>query len=269
MPAMDTQTEEPHDNDGGAAPAWIEWRERVASPDDLAACVEALGLLPLRAEAPWPALWQLLAPGTTTTTAWAWVGTLIARRQIFAGRVLPGLESVCLTSLPVFALAFARGPGSDPLAGYSAGQFGITGKAVVELLLARGPLTMQQIRLGLGQHKRFLIHDTPQVMAELERALTVIAGGPELAAAWRPGAGAARAPARARSRFNPPPSKDLDLRVWELTMRWAPPAALAAADRLREHPPQAREGLRARLLALNPGATGAELDALLGEDPHP
>lgn len=266
---MDTLNEAPHDSEGNEAPAWTEWRERVASPDDLAACVEALGLLPLRAEAPWPALWQMLAPGTTTTTAWAWVGTLIARRQIFAGRVLPGLESVCLTSLPVFALAFAREPGSDPLAGYSAGLFGITGKAVVELLLARGPLTMQQIRLGLGQHKRFLIHDTPQVMAELERALTVIAGGPELAAAWRPGAGAARAPARPRSRFNPPPSKDLDLRVWELTMRWAPPAALAAADRLREHPPQAREGLRARMRALHPGVTGAELDALLGEDPHP
>ncbi len=166
-----------------------------------------------------------------------------------------------LAAAAVFPVVFARGPGSDPAAAYAKGLFGITGKAVVELLMARGPLTMQQIRLGLGQHKRFLIHDTPAVMAELGRALVVVAGGQEMAADWR-----TEAPNRPRSRFNPPPSPELDLRVWELTVRWAPPAALAAADRLREDRGKARTLLRAHLAALNPGAEDAEIEALLGED---
>lgn len=241
---------------------WAEWVARVATPDDLTTCVDTLGLLPLRAPDPWPTLPRMLAPGVPLATAWAWTGQLVVVRRLFVGRVLPGLQGACLTSLPVFSLAFARGPGSDPGAAYAAGLFGITAKAVVDLLLARGPLTLQQIRMGLGQHKRFLIHDTPQVMEALELALMVVAGGPELAATWRP----TRGSARPRSRFNPPPNKDLDLRVWELTARWAPPAALAAADRLREHPGQARALLRARLATLNPQAAPAELDALLGED---
>jgi hypothetical protein len=253
-------------SDSGAAPpaepSWAAWRERVASPDDLAACVDALGLLPLRGPAGWPAAHLTLAPGVTTATAWAWAGALVSERRIFVGRTLPGLGGPCLTALPAFTLAFARGPGSDPLAGYAAGLFGITGKAVVELLVARGPLTLQQIRLGLGQHKRFLTHETPAVMDELERALVVVAGGPDLAAAWR----AAGPPPRARSRYNPAPSPELDSRVYDLTARWAPPAALAAADRLRERPGMARAALREAVRALNPAAPDAEVDSLLGED---
>ena len=99
-------------------------------------------------------------------------------------------------------------------------------------------------------------------MGELERALIVVAGAPNLAADWRP----LRGPTRPRSRFNPPPTPGFDLRVWELTMRWAPPAALAAADRLREQPGQARGLLREHLRGLNPLATDTELNTLLGED---
>lgn len=242
--------------------AWPAWQGRVASLEDLAACVAALGVLPLQAPAPWPALAAALAPGVTLTAAWAWAGTLVDRREVFSGRVLPGLAAGCLATLPVFSLAFARGPGSDPLVAYSRGAFGITGKAVVDLLRTRGPLTLQQIRLGLGQHKRFLIHDTPQVMDTLERALVVVAVGPEYRAAAAP---AAPTP-RPRSRFNPPPSPDLALRAWDLTLRWAPPAALAAADRLREERGQARALLRTHLLLLHAQASAADLDTLLGED---
>lgn len=243
---------------------WAEWQGRVADAEGLAACVEGLGLLPLRAPAPWPYLGAVLAPGVGTPAAWAWAGGLVDARRIFAGRVLPGLDSVCLTPLSVFALAFARGPGSDWGRAYAAGLFGITAKAVIDLLLARGPLTMQQIRLGLGQHKRFLVHDTPAVMRELENALVVVAGGPGRAAAPP----APRGPARSRARWNPPPTESLDLRVWDLTVRWAPPAALAAADRLRETPGLARATLRARLAALCPAAPAAEIETLLGEDRH-
>jgi len=253
MQMMDTEI------DGGAATAW---QGRVATAEDLRGCVDALGLLPVTAPAPWPSLPAVLAPGVTLAVAWSWVGAAVARRQLFAGRVVPGWPAGCLTSLPVFAWAFARGPGSDPLLAYSRGLYGITAKAVVELLQARGPLTVQQMRLGLGQHKRFLIADTPAALAELERALIVVAGAPELAADWRP----ARGPTRRPRRFNPPPTPGFDLRVWELTMRWAPPAALAAADRLREQPGQARRLLQAHLRGLNPLANDSELDTLLGED---
>ncbi|HUS17321.1 MAG TPA: hypothetical protein VM536_20180 [Chloroflexia bacterium] len=246
------------------SPVVAAWYERVTGPDELVACVEDLGLLPLRAPAGWPTLPRVLAPEISMTTAWSWVGELVSSRRIFAGHVLPGLGTACLTSLPVFSLAFARGPSSDPAQAYAAGLFGITGKAVVDLLQVRGPLTLQQIRLGLGQHKRFLIHDTPRVMDELERALVVIAGATGLTAGWR---SPQRGPSKPRSRFNPAPSPNMDLRVWELTLRWAPPAALAAADRLREQPGAARALLRDRLAALNPVALPAELDTLLGEDP--
>jgi len=254
------------DSTAESAPALVAaWHERVATPDDLVSCVEALGMLPLRAPAGWPTLPRALAPEIATATAWSWVGDLVTKRRIFVGHVLPGLGTACLTSLPVFSLAFARGPSSDPAAAYAAGLFGITGKAVVDLLQMRGPLTLQQIRLGLGQHKRFLIHDTPRVMDELERALVVIAGATGLTAGWR---SPQRGPSKPRSRFNPAPNPHMDLRVWELTLRWAPPAALAAADRLREQPGAARALLRERLAALNPAAPASELDSLLGEDLH-
>jgi hypothetical protein len=200
----------------------------------------------------------------------------VDRREIFSGRVLPGLASGCLAALPVFVEALAREPGSDPGRAYAANRFGITAKAVVDLLRVRGPLTLQQIRLGLGQHNRFLIHETPQAMAELERALVVLAVGPDYVAA-RPErqqtapaqpSGARRSDFDPR-RYIPAPNPALDLRAWELTIRWAPPALLAAADRLREQPGEARAHLRARLAALNPHAAAPDIDTLLGEDiPH-
>jgi hypothetical protein len=53
-------------------------------------------------------------------------------------------------------------------------------------------------------------------------------------------------------------AQDLDLRVWELTARWAPPELLAAAARLRDRPDAARAALLARALALAPvDAAGA------------
>jgi hypothetical protein len=253
-------------DDAAEAPPWAEWRERVATPADLAACLDACGILPLRAGGSWPSLAAVLAPTITTKVAWAWVGDLVTARRLFVGYALPGLNTVCLTAMGLFPLVFARTPGSDPLAAYAAGHFSLTTKAVVELLQVRGPLTVQQIRLGLGQHKRFLIHDTPTVLRELERALVIIGGSPALADSWRkPATG--RGPARPRSRFNPPPSPDIDLRVWELVFRWAPPAALAAADRWRERPAEARAALRAHLAALNPLAPADELDTLLGDTP--
>ncbi len=241
------------------------WRGRVATAMDLVDCVTALGLLPVSAPAPWPSLPDVLAPGVTLAAVHSWVGVAVAMRHFFVGQVVPGWGAACLTSLPVFVAAFARGPGSDPLPAYSRGLYGITAKALVELLLARGPLTMQQMRLGLGQHKRFLIAATPAALAELERALIVIAGAAEPAADWRP----PRGPTRPRSRFNPPPTPGFDLRVWELTARWAPPAALAAADRLREQPGQACMHLRAHLRGLHPLVTATELATLLGEDSQP
>ena len=256
---------------------WDAWRGQVASAEDLAACVGALGVLPLAAPAPWPALAGALAPGVTLPAAWAWAGVLVDRREIFSGRVLPGLASGCLAALPVFVEALAREPGSDPGRAYAANRFGITAKAVVDLLRVRGPLTLQQIRLGLGQHKRFLIHDTPQAMAELERALVVLAVGPDYVAGVRPERGPAP-PGQAAGvgrgdfdprRYIPAPNPAIDLRAWELTIRWAPPALLAAADRLREQPGEARAHLRARLAALNPHAAAPDIDTLLGEDiPH-
>ena len=141
MLMMDTENE---------AVAATDWQGRVATAADLVSCVEALGLLPVAAPGPWPSLPALLAPGVTLAAAWSWVGGAVAARHLFAGRVVPGWEAACLTSLPVFAWAFARGPGSDPLLAYSRGLYGITAKAVVELLQVRGPLTVQQMRLGLG-----------------------------------------------------------------------------------------------------------------------
>src|SRR5690349_16684233 len=113
---------------------WTEWQGRVASADDLLACVGALGLLPVAAPPSWPSLPGALAPGVSLATAWAWAGALVDRREIFAGRVLPGLDAPCLAALPVFVEAFAREPGSDPGRAYAAGRFGITAKAVVDLL---------------------------------------------------------------------------------------------------------------------------------------
>jgi hypothetical protein len=238
------------------------WRGRVASAADLVACVGALGVVPVEAAPPWPSLATVLAPGVTWMAAWTWVGEAVAQREIYAGRAVPGWTAGTLAALPVFVWAFARTPGSDPMLSYAQGLYSITAKAVVELILARGPLTVQQIRLGLGQHKRFLIQSTPTVLAELERAMIVVGAAPELAAAWRP----ARGPARPRSRFNPPPTPGIDLRVWEVTMRWAPPAALAAADRLREQPGQAYTLLKDHLRQLNPLARDEDLDLLLQTD---
>src|SRR5438045_7142916 len=98
------------DADTAIESIWAEWQGCVATADDLAACVEALGLLPLAAPGLWPALPGALAPGVTLPTAWAWAGALVDQRAIFAGRVLPGLDAVCLAALPVFVEAFAREP---------------------------------------------------------------------------------------------------------------------------------------------------------------
>ena len=46
-------------------------------------------------------------------------------------------------------------------------------------------MKVQQIRQGMRLHKRFLAHDVPAALAELERTLLIVAGGPELAAAWQ------------------------------------------------------------------------------------
>ncbi len=257
---------EPHPALDQEAPG-AGWYGRVASRDDLAACMASLGLLPLQAPPPWPSLPAMLAPGVSLTAAWAWAGTLVDEQALYSGRLLRGLPTGCLGTLPLFALACARGPGADPGLAYARGAYGITAKAVVELLLRRGPLTVQQIRLGLGQHKRFLIHDTPQVLAELEAALMIVPVGPDYVRAAQPRAGVGTLTPRPRSRFIPPPNPAVALRAWELTLRWAPPAVLATADRLREHPGEARLLLRRHLAALAPTATPAEQDALLGEDP--
>jgi hypothetical protein len=122
----------------------------------------------------------------------------------------------------------------------------------------------QQIRQGIRLHKRFLAHDVPGALAQLERTLLIVAGGPELAASWEAPASASAAEEAApspgpRSRWSRQIAHDLDLRVWELTARWAPPEILAAADRLREHPAVARATLAAAARALVPAATDAAI----------
>jgi hypothetical protein len=142
-----------------------------------------------------------------------------------------------------------------------AGHINMTAKAIADLLFARGPMKTQQIRQGIRLHKRFLAHDVPGALAQLERTLLIVAGGPELEAAWAAPTSAPEEPASAnpRSRWSRQIAHDLDLRVWELTARWAPPETLAAADRLREHPTVARTTLAAAARGLVPAAGDAAI----------
>jgi hypothetical protein len=160
----------------------------------------------------------------------------------------------------LFIAAFALAPGADYTRVYLAGQINMTAKAIADLLYSRGPLKTQQIRQGLRLHKRFLAHDVPGALAQVERALLIVAGGPELAASWEApapvlAAEEAAPPTSPRSRWSRQIAHDLDLRVWELTARWAPPETLAAADRLREHPTVAQATLTATARALVPAAS--------------
>jgi hypothetical protein len=231
----------------------------VDSEAALAACIADLGILPLRGTGPWPSLLEVRAPGLSLAEAWKWGGALVARRQVFCGRVLGGTAELAFTTLPLFIAAFALAPGADYTRVYLAGQINMTAKAIADLLYRRGPLKTQQIRQGLRLHKRFLAHDVPGALAQLERALLIVAGGPELVAGWeapRPATDEAEAPPAApRSRWSRQIAHDLDLRVWELTARWAPPETLAAADRLREHPAVAQVTLTAAARALVPAAS--------------
>lgn len=240
------------------------WSGRVDSEAALAACIADLGIVPLRGAAPWPSLLDVRAPGLSLAEIWKWGGALVARREVFCGRVLAGTTELAFTSLPVLTAAFALAPGADYTRVYLEGHIHMTAKAIADLLFSRGPLKTQQIRQGIRLHKRFLAHDVPAALAELERTLLIVAGGPELATAW-PGpppaapaeaaAGAAVPPPGPRSRWSRQIAHDLDLRVWELTARWAAPETLAAADRLREHPAVARATLAAVARALVPTAT--------------
>ena len=245
------------------------WRGAVDSEAALAACIATLGILPLQDDAPlpgapappWPSLAMVRAPGASTAEAWMWGGRLVAARTVFCGHVLGGPHGLAFTSLDLFVPFFALAPGADYTAVYLAGQIHITAKAIADVLLSKGPLKTQQIRQALRLHKRFLAHDVPAAMAELERALLIVAGGPELAAPWVIGAVPGGAPI---SRWQRQIAQDLDLRVWELTARWAPPALLAAADRLREQPATAREFILNAARALAPGRDAAAVRAWLG-----
>src|SRR3954453_2219473 len=135
---------------------WERWRGRVDSLEALLACVDELGILPTRAAEPWPALPAVCAAGVQLAEAWRWGGTLVGRRKVFCGRALPHSDGLTFTSIPLFSAFFALGPGSDYMLAYSAGAFGITAKAVADLLMSRGPLNMQQLRQGMRLHKRFL-----------------------------------------------------------------------------------------------------------------
>jgi hypothetical protein len=245
------------------ASSWSAWQGQVDSEAALAACIADLGILPLRGAAPWPSLLEVRAAGLSLAEAWKWGGALVARRQVFCGRVLGGTAELAFTTLPLFIAAFALAPGADYTRVYMAGQINMTAKAVADLLFSRGPLKTQQIRQSLRLHKRFLAHDVPAALAQLERALLIVAGGPELAASWEaprpPTEEAATPPAAPRSRWSRQIAHDLDLRVWELTARWAPPETLAAADRLREHPAVAQATLAAAARALVPGAGDAAI----------
>ena len=238
-------------------PTWAGWQGRVDSEATLAACIAELGILPLRGAAPWPSLLAVRAPGLSLAEAWKWGGALVARRQVFCGRVLGGTAELAFTSLPLFTAAFALAPGADYTRVYMDGHINMTAKAIADLLYARGPMKTQQIRQGIRLHKRFLAHDVPGALAQLERTLLIVAGGPEFEAAWAVPAPAPdeAAPAGPRSRWSRQIAHDLDLRVWELTARWAPPETLAAADRLREHPAVAHATLAAAARALVPAAT--------------
>ena len=225
------------------------WRGAVDAADALLACIDALGIVPLRSEGPGLALLDVRAPGVTLAEAWKWGGGLVAARQAFCGRVLGGAEGLAFVSLELFPAFFALAPGVDYTRVYMAGQIGITAKAIADLLYTKGPLRVQQIRQGIRLHKRFLAHDVPGALVELERALVIVAGGPELAEGWQIAPPGAAGP---RSRWSRQVAQDLDLRVWELTARWAPPELLAAADRLRDRPAAARAALLARAQALAP-----------------
>jgi hypothetical protein len=236
----------------------------VDSEAALAACIADLGILPLRGGAPWPSLLDVRAPGLSLAEAWKWGGALVARREVFCGRVLGGTTELAFTSLALFTAAFALAPGADYTRVYMDGQINMTAKAIADLLFARGPMKTQQIRQGIRLHKRFLAHDVPGALAQLERTLLIVAGGPELAASWEApapvlAAEEAAPPTSPRSRWSRQIAHDLDLRVWELTARWAPPEILAAADRLREHPAVARATLVAAARALVPAAGDAAI----------
>ena len=214
----------------------------VSSRETLAARIAAQGIVPLRLgqPGPWPTLGEVRAPGVALTEIWRWGGELVAAREAFCGLILAGDDGLAFTTPDVFMAALALTMGSDPKRVYMAGHLSILAKAITDVLLTRGPMRVQQIRQAMRLHKRFLAHDVAPAMIELERALLVVAGGLELAAAFAvPVRPSATPPARP-SRWSRQISHDLDLRVWELTGRWAPPEWLAAADRLREHPDTAR-----------------------------
>jgi hypothetical protein len=251
------------DDNGG----WRRWQGEVNSPERLEDCIAELGILPVRAGEPWPSLPAVCAAGVTLAEAWRWGGTLVSRRKVFCGRVLPRSEGLTFTSLPLFSAFFALGPGSDYVRAYTGGAFGIEAKAVADLLMARGPLTMQQLRQGMRLHKRFLGPVAGDALAELERALVVVAGGQEMASSWKlpPGGGSLGDPGRPLSKWSRQiAGPEVELRVWDLTVRWAPPDALAAADRLREQPERVRELIRQTARELAPGASDEEVARFLG-----
>jgi hypothetical protein len=163
--------------------------------------------------------------------------------------------------MALFTAFLALTPGADYTRVYMQGHISMTAKAIADLLYSKGPMKVQQIRQGMRLHKRFLAHDVPGALAELERMLLIVAGGPELAAAWQMAPRPAEAP---RSRWSRQVAQDLDLRVWELTARWTPPELLAGADRLRERPAEVRAALTARARTLAPGADDTAIQQWLG-----
>ncbi len=234
------------------------WYGTVDSEAALLACIEALGIVPLRGTAPWPSLLDVRAPGLSLSEVWKWGGALVARRQVFCGRLLGGTGELAFTTLPLFVAGFALAPGADYTQVYMDKQINMTAKAIADLISTRGPMKTQQLRQGIRLHKRFLAHEVPAALAQLERTLLIVAGGPELAAgrvvAAPPTEEAPARPTGPRSRWSRQIANDRDLRVWELTARWAPPELLAAADRLREHPAGARATLAQAARALVPDA---------------
>src|SRR5215212_8317771 len=158
------------------------WQGRVDSEAALGTCIDTLGILPLRGRA--PALLDVRAPGVTLAEAWKWGGALVAAHQAFCGRVLGGPDGLAFLSLELFPAFFALAPGADYTRVYMQGQISMTAKAIADLLYSKGPLKVQQIRQGMRLHKRFLAHDVSAALAELERTLLIVAGGPELAAEW-------------------------------------------------------------------------------------